>query len=493
MGVKVLLLYPNKWGRGITPIWAASHAAHLRRGGHEVRFFDCTFYTSWSSKENNFNTRNNQYRPSGYEEAVSWRDTDVVEDLVSTLNEFRPDVVASGGITSQIHGEGEYINPILANTLISNVRESVRLTWTEWLFTPLGLYPTYAASHKNQYIEQADISLCGETEVTLKKVCDYLAERSVELARGVEIQEYVAKVNRLHATRSSENIDIPYDYSIFPNQLFLRAYHGQIVRAADYEISRGCPYTCSYCVETAIQDYYGYEESNENGLLLKRGYLVGKTEETVLEELESLCKKHEVRFIRFQDTNFLSNNRRVLGRIASYLLQIKEREGITVSTYIETRPESISASTIRILKSLNVAGVGMGVEASSDKFRYDELSRSLTNRTCINAFRLLRDAGICRTAYNVIGFPSQTSKEVEELIELNAQLDPDDITVAFYTPYPGTALGSRHTTNAQNLSELITGESDPQLSSTSGFSSMSKDELLYYKHNFVSLCRQKRQ
>ena len=58
-----------------------------------------------------------------------------------------------------------------------------------------------------------------------------------------------------------KDLDIlsPYDYDIFDDQVFfLRPYNGEVVRAVDYELSRGCIYSCSYCVETIIQKYYGF-------------------------------------------------------------------------------------------------------------------------------------------------------------------------------------------------------------------------------------------
>ena len=59
-----------------------------------------------------------------------------------------------------------------------------------------------------------------------------------------------------------ENLDVipHYDYSVFDNQVFLRPYNGRVVRAVDYELSRGCIYACEYCVETVIQSYYGFDE-----------------------------------------------------------------------------------------------------------------------------------------------------------------------------------------------------------------------------------------
>ena len=48
---KILLLNPNKWGRGITSIWIPSHAAILKDRNHQVRLFDSTFYKNWTDDE----------------------------------------------------------------------------------------------------------------------------------------------------------------------------------------------------------------------------------------------------------------------------------------------------------------------------------------------------------------------------------------------------------------------------------------------------------
>ena len=40
---KVLIIYPNKQGHGVTAIWIPSHTGVLRSRGHQVELFDCTF------------------------------------------------------------------------------------------------------------------------------------------------------------------------------------------------------------------------------------------------------------------------------------------------------------------------------------------------------------------------------------------------------------------------------------------------------------------
>ena len=71
--VNILFISPNKWGRGITPIWIASHSGILKRAGHNVKLFDCTFYKNWSDDELNLNTKNSQFKSSEYENKIVFK------------------------------------------------------------------------------------------------------------------------------------------------------------------------------------------------------------------------------------------------------------------------------------------------------------------------------------------------------------------------------------------------------------------------------------
>ena len=65
-------------------------------------------------------------------------------------------------------------------------------------------------------------------------------------------------INKPQQIISDMDVISIYDYSVFDDQMFLRPYNGRVVKGVDYELSRGCVYACSYCVETTIQRYYGF-------------------------------------------------------------------------------------------------------------------------------------------------------------------------------------------------------------------------------------------
>ena len=79
--VRVLLVSPNKWGRGITNIWAASHSGILKSNNHQVELFDATFYSDWTLDEIKFNTDNKMYKKSDYDNYVVFSDENVKQKL----------------------------------------------------------------------------------------------------------------------------------------------------------------------------------------------------------------------------------------------------------------------------------------------------------------------------------------------------------------------------------------------------------------------------
>ena len=275
-----------------------------------------------------------------------------------------------------------------------------------------------------------------------------------------------------------------YDYSLFADQIFLRPYNGEVVRAVDYELSRGCPFTCGYCVETVIQAYYGFTEHTPRGLLkTPKSYLRHKSAARIFEEISGLYHERGVVLFRCQDTNFLTINRETL-------LELGERfdsADVPVKLYIETRPEGIHEAAIPLLKRLHVDGVGMGVELATQDFREENLNRFADQPGIQKAFRLLREAGIKRTAYNIIGLPDQTEQSILETIAFNQLLEPDNVTVAFYSPY----IGTEQQRKGAELSYFLDYEFDldSQLRTMSRHNVLTPELLKFYKHHFVALVR----
>lgn len=482
---KVLLINPSKWGRGITPIWIPSHAATLSGSDHTVKLFDATFYKHWTVDEVAYNTGNQQYKPTDYHSQIHFTENDILEDLKNTISDFNPDIIFWSALSSHIHGEGEYVNIQYGYELLKD------FDLGDTLLVTAGLQPTASAQTVFQNLPKINYLIKGESEFILTQMATALdANEPIEDLRGLAfLSEGGNLVNRPPQKIISDMDTIPfYDYSLFEDQIFLRPYNGRVIKAIDYELSRGCIYACEYCVETVIQRYYGFNEVSKVGTILgAKNYLRNKSAKRVFDEISYLNKTLQIELFRCQDTNFLSIDRKMLVELAELIAD----SDLDIMLYIETRPEGINESTIELLKKLKVDGVGMGIELSSESFREDKLMRFSNTNKILKAFKLLREAGIKRTAYNIIGLPEQDEESIKETIHFNAVLDPDNVTVAFYSPYLGT--GQQEKAASINYFEDYEYHVDGQLRTLTKHDVLDPDTLEYYKSNFNRLIREKTQ
>lgn len=477
---KILLVNPNKWGRGITTIWIASHAGYLRQQGYDCALFDCTFYSGWTDNENAYNTANSQYKPTPYDELICWNGSDVLVDLQKKVDDYCPDIIFSAALSSHIHGEGEYASIQYFHELISGIDTNATIVAG-------GLQPTADPAQTAVRFPKFDYLIAGESEHVLgnfaqalsQGVCDPDVPGLVRVSKG-------GKIGTLTKQPILKNLDClgEYDYSLFDDQVFLRPYNGEVVRAVDYELSRGCIYTCAYCVETVIQQYYGFGEASKRGALLKpKAYLRAKTAERAFAEIRHLHQNYGVTLFRCQDTNFLT----IPATTLKPLSDLVEASGLDIKLYIETRPEGVNESSVALLKKLKVDGVGMGVEAADENYRQGNLHRYADQDKIIRAFDLLHQNGIKATAYNVIGFPHQDEESILETIRLNIRLQPDNVTVAFYAPFIGTSL--QRASASEGFFDDYVYSTDPQLRSSSAEGEGKVQMLSFYKKHFSYLVR----
>ena len=476
---KILLINPNKWGRGITHIWIASHSSVLKKNGHEVKLFDSTFYNSW--KHNEIGVEK-EFLKTNYDELVTFCNEDPKIDLQKKIDSFKPDVIFWSAISSHIHSEGEYVNIQNGYDLIMDLK----IPKTCLLITG-GLQATSAPELILKKMPNIDFLIMGESELVLREIMSVLDyKEEIKKIDGVAyIENLSLKKNK--PQKILENLDVlsPYDYSIFSEQTFLKKYNGKVYKGVDFEFSRGCIYSCAYCVETIIQKYYGFSEKNEKTGAIKnfKKYSRNKSAKIVFEEIKNLYKNYGVEIFRCQDTNFLTIDRECLEELADLI----NESNFKIKLYIETRPEGINERSIQLLKKLRVDGIGMGVEAASENFRQTELKRFANQDKIIDAFKILKENNINRTAYNIIGMPSQNEQSIKDTIEFNKLINPDNISVHYYSPYYGTECHENAV--KQKLFDEYEYDADAFLRSKSKHPILTPEKLKYYKENFVSLIR----
>ncbi|MDB2486327.1 radical SAM protein [Pelagibacteraceae bacterium] len=476
---KVLLVNPNKWGRGIAHIWIASHSSILKKNNHEVELFDCTFYRDWVSHGDDFEK---EHKKTNYDSLVKFKDG-IISAFQKKIDLFNPDIIFISAVSSHIHGEGEYVNIQNGYDLVKKINKDEKCHLIAG-----GLQATSAPKIVLENLPEINYLIKGESELVLSEIANKI-DKKIPFTDSLGLA-YFNKKKFINNPRQEilDNLDIlsPYDYSIFEPQTFLKKYKGTVYKGIDYELSRGCIYSCAYCVETIIQKYYDFNESSKKTGAIKnfKKYSRNKSAKMAFLEISNLNKNFDISLFRCQDTNFLTIDRNVLTELSELISE----SNLDIKLYIETRPEGINSESIKLLKKLKVDGVGMGVEASSESFRQSNLNRFADQKKIIEAFKILKENGIKRTSYNIIGAPKQDEKSIIETIEFNRLLQPDTLSIHYYTPYHGTQ--SHQDGVREGMFDDYEFDADTYLRSKTKSKDLTSEKLRYYKGKFIELAKE---
>ena len=185
-----------------------------------------------------------------------------------------------------------------------------------------GIQATARPKLISELFPNIDYLILGESEFVVKELLEKIENNeSVEDIRGLAFKKNgQLKINPAQDIISDLDTIPRYDYSIFSEQVLYRPYNGSVYKTVDYEFSRGCPFSCDYCVETVIQKYYGFNDKLKNGTVKNvKNYLRNKSSDRIFEELKYLREELGVKYIRCQDTHFLAIRRNVLKEVAAKL------------------------------------------------------------------------------------------------------------------------------------------------------------------------------
>jgi radical SAM superfamily enzyme YgiQ (UPF0313 family) len=185
------------------------------------------------------------------------------------------------------------------------------------------------------------------------------------------------------------------------------------------ETSRGCPYSCDFCV-APIHQGHKFREKSAKALVdeIERGYrefgltffyLWGDTVTLNVKSFSAFCEELIARNLPIQ---WFGNAR---------------ADNLTDPAFV---------------KRLREAGcwmLALGIETESEETRKDMMKR-LEGAKIRAALANMRAAGIRSFAFFIMGYPGDTPASLDRTVEYAIGLDPDFANFYPAVPYPGTEL-----------------------------------------------------
>ena len=347
------------------------------------------------------------------------------------------DVISTPGVWAACRGEGEAALPEML----------ARLEWGGWEETP------------GFWTRPQVLSGVGPTPIVTEGT-------EARVAHGEVVRNATAPLGDLAA--------LPHpDRAIYDYQAILDRNRNNV--GAEFMASRGCPFTCTYCINSAMSELTGGAW---------RHVRYRPVADMVAEIEEVLARYSGVKMIGFHDDIF--------GLDKAWLREFAEayRSRIDIPFWCNERVGTFDEDDVSVLKEAGCFRIHMGIESADDTLRREILRRDISSEEIEEAFAMLKRAGIRTVAFNMIGVPYETEETVKATVELNRRIRPDWLVVSIFSPFPGTRLREL----AAEKGWLKAGLPESYYEATWALEqpSISRERLVWYYEHFVEWCTTRR-
>jgi anaerobic magnesium-protoporphyrin IX monomethyl ester cyclase len=183
---------------------------------------------------------------------------------------------------------------------------------------------------------------------------------------------------------------------------------------------RGCPFRCTFC------DLY----------LMQGRKLRRLSTEKFINGLKYLVNERGQRYFRFQDDNFLVDNRHVINicnEIVKCGLDIQfDMAGGHVASYND--------DVIDHLVEAGMVSTILNIEHASEYIRNKVIKKFLSHDKIFSVVESMRRHRVQLGTNWIMGFPEDTNETLQETYALIEALKPDRANVGTLIPFPGTPI-----------------------------------------------------
>ena len=185
------------------------------------------------------------------------------------------------------------------------------------------------------------------------------------------------------------------------------------------ETSRGCPYTCDFCVAPIHQGHKFRERSAKS----------------LVDEIERTYRELGIEFFYLWGDTVTLN----VKSFSAFCDELIARQ-LPIQWFGNARADNLTdPAFVHRLRRAGCWMLALGIESESDEVRKDMVKR-LERQKIQTAFANMRQAGIKSFAFFIFGYPGETLQSMELTTNYAIELDPDFANFYPAVPYPGTAL-----------------------------------------------------
>ena len=488
---------------GIPPNMAIM-VGSIKNAGHEVRIFSLNDYKSQIKTGDEVRVDTLQVPPTNEEQLYKLKNTDIKEDFKAMIKEFRRHIV---GATAT---EPTYLMGLSLIKLVEDRKDIFRIVGG-----------AHATLNQGRVMNESclDAICISEGHEAVVQLCDYIRDKKM-LLNGEDFDfKIISNIFNIwfKQPKTKKIIKNPtklFDVNKTPLQDWSawqvpprasKVMRGTIKKTALVELTRGCPYKCTYCANVFFNEHFKGTDP-ETGK--KHTYYRERSVDRFVEEIIYLRDKHDVEYIYIGDETIMTTSKkRFQDFMDKYPTTAKSNgNGKTngngngshmkgLPFWCETRPESMTYERVKGFVDVGMAAVNIGVESGNEEFRRTKLHRNVTNERMISGIADAIKANANIGANVIIGFPGETRDMIFETIDLvraakqvttellgeEKAIEKLSSMIHLYQPYSGTPLRKEAIDTGLIPEDYISG--DYRMDSI-GTGKMSGDELKGIQRTF---------
>ena len=400
--MKVLLIEPPfhrfmSFYRHYYPLGLAYIAAMLVKHNHTVRIYDA---------EHDPEARSRTYRETSqdyfkYLDAIEDREHPIWSEIEREISGFQPDLVGISVLTVKVP------SALRVASLCKIARRKIPVVVG-------GEHPTARPEHLLKD-DNVDFAVRGEGEETMCELVDTLdSDGRLEGIDGLSFKRRgrICHNKNRALIKNLDNLPIPYRDALANKETYRPVDFGLIMG------SRGCPYRCAFC-------------PNQNlwGRRVRFRSISG-----IVNEIKSVKETYSTEYFSFRDYSFSVDPKWTM----ELCKRIRE-EKLDIQWECTTRPDLVNEEIISMMKDAGCTTIRIGIESGSDRV-LNEIRKDLSLKEIKAAARILNRHNLYWAAYFMFGLPSETKEDIEKTLALIYEIDPPFVTMARYTPLPGSEM-----------------------------------------------------
>ena len=413
----VLFLYPNTANKPAITLAIPIFAGIAKKHKWEMHYFDTTLYERRQDSIEDKEKTGGFLPTKGKVTQTKSTHLQLIYDLQSVIDEINPDILC---ITT-MSCEFEYLMSFFSEIKISKK-------------TTVAIGGVHCTLLPDQTIDKNlfDLVCIGQGEAVFDEILTKkeINERLDNIEGTYFRNKKSGKITKNNKRRLLPPEDLwksDTDYSLYGNEYFVHPFDGGTTRMFWMEVSRGCPWNCTYCGNSALKKCY-------KGL---GKYVCNRPLDSTFHNFKIMIEKYNINIFNFTAECFLFQPKKWLKEFADrYSKEVKK------PFLIQTRSETVNTATLDILKSFQAPffQVGLGVESGSDRILNKVCKRRTNIDDVIRAYDLLSEYDVRSSAYFMIGFPTETREEIFKTIDLCRRINAHINSVSIFQPLPGVEL-----------------------------------------------------